>query len=197
MRKRFAVSAVLFLCGGLVLIPCHTAMGQCAVVNILSDGNLGNPEYEELYQWRVHPDGEVVKLWEGYTRFPPTVGVFHDIHQMVFLEANKKYELTAIVRTSPNVHEGFFGFKNAGIPKPIQKQFGPLTAFTTLSIPIAPPQTGNYEVFIGYWARDKEASINVKSMRLLQTYPSGCQDSIPPAPPQAQSHQPQLDNFRS
>jgi hypothetical protein len=184
MRKRFAVSAVLFLCGGLVLIPCHTAMGQCAVVNLLQGdlGDLQNPSDVVTYvrkPWLIYPTGEQVRIYQGSTQFPHTIGVFHDLHQSgVLLSANIEYELTANVRTSPNMREGFLGFRGVGLPKPHQTQFGPLTAFKTVRIKFTPTQAGGYEVFIGYWARDKEASINVEHVRLV-ALSGGCNDSVP------------------
>src|SRR5215469_13367677 len=128
------------LIGGLVLVPCHTAMGQCAILSLL-DGPMG------IQHWKVNPVGEQgtisvtrfkVDDSQGLYRFPHTIGD-HNIHQLVSLEA-KEYELTALVRTSPNMREGYL---RVGLPKPLQKQFGPQTDFMSVSIKFTPAHAGS------------------------------------------------------
>jgi hypothetical protein len=96
----------------------------------------------------------------------------------VSLLAKTDYMLTAVVRTSPNMRKGILGFRGAGLTKHVVTAFGPQTDFKTVSIKFKPDQAGSYEVFIGFWAHDKEASINVVSVYLVPLS-SGCPDSVP------------------
>jgi hypothetical protein len=169
------------LIGGLVLIPCHTAMGQCAVLNILK-GDFRSPDPSGTVRRPWYADGEEKGKYgwvlNGSARFDArfdNVPGWKDLHQSVSLLANKGYELTAVVRTSPNMREGYLGFGGASLPKHVVTQFGPQTGFKTVRVTFTPLQAGSYDVFIGFWARDKEAFIEVSAVSLVRSS-GGCDD---------------------
>ena len=140
------------LIGGIMLIPCHPAMGQCTISNILkgdfrgpSEGTVKRPWYAEgeakgKYGWILTPfpsfaygSAAQFDFADGSARFDArfdNITGWKALHQSVSLLANKGYELTAVVRTSPNMREGYLGFRGAGLPKqPKQTQFGPQAGF--------------------------------------------------------------------
>jgi len=176
--KRLMICGLL---GGLVLIPCHAAMGQCAILDMLrGDFRSPYPDGTVRRPWYAEGEGKGKHGWilNGSARFDArydNVTGWKGLHQSVSLLANKGYELTADVRTSPNMREGYLGFRGAGLPKNVVTQFGPQTGFKTVRVPFTPVQAGSYDVFIGFWARDKEASIEVAAVRLVRTS-GGCED---------------------
>ena len=93
------------------------------------------------------------------------------------LLANKGYALTASVRTSSNMRDGYMGFRGMGLPKPVETKFGPLPTLKTVRVTFTPARTGSYDVFIGYWALEKDASIEMGDLR-LEPLSGGCDDVV-------------------
>jgi hypothetical protein len=172
-QKRLKIWGLL---GGLVLIPCHTAMGQCAIENILK-GDF--PQSEN--QWSPlrkpwYAEGNVMII-NGTVRSPDHTVGWHGIRQSVSLLANKGYALTAFVRTSRNMRDGHLGVRGAGLPKPVDMQFGPHTDRSMVRVMFTPAKAGNYDVFVGFWVVDKESSMEVDFVR-LEPLSAGCSDVV-------------------
>ena len=165
------------LIGGLALIPCPPAMGQC-------DPNM----LKEIW-WQTegeghgHSNGKLMYAVTGWYARRQSVSDPP-------LTAGRRYVLTAFVRTSRNMRDGYLGFRGKGLPKPLMEtKFGPnfspengsQTQFWTVRVMFTPPQTGTYDVFIGLWPPanpsrfDKEAWIEVRDVR-LEPLTSGCKD---------------------
>src|ERR1700687_4325711 len=88
--------------GGLVLILSHTAMGQCAVSNVLN-GDFGSSYNDGTVRkpWYAGGEGKGKHGWvlNGSARFDARyddITGWKDLHQTVSLLANKGYELKAV-----------------------------------------------------------------------------------------------------
>jgi hypothetical protein len=96
------------------------------------------------------------------------------IRQPVRLIAGVTYTLRAFVRTSGNVRDGYFGFRNAAQRPVAEVKFGPLPAYTELRVTFSPTVTGAYNVFAGFWAPNQDAWIQVDDVRVT----SPCNDTV-------------------
>ncbi|HEU0079929.1 MAG TPA: hypothetical protein VFQ76_19945, partial [Longimicrobiaceae bacterium] len=68
------------------------------------------------------------------------------IRQRVQLTGGRLYTLRAFVRTTGNVRDGYFGFRDAA-QRPVQEiKFGPLSGYRELRVAFRPAATGTYNV---------------------------------------------------
>jgi hypothetical protein len=175
---RFRLPVWGMIAGLLVLMPYHTAKAQCA--SILSDGDFEEQRSDRLgIPWT--PEGRAAidpkrglsyrgdnNAWAG-----KKAGWSGFYHYPTRLSAGREYVLTAFVKTSGDVHDGYFGFRDKTKRPVIElKKFGPLPNYKELTVKFRPATTGLYNVFIGFWAPTPESWIRVDLMRL----DSGCQD---------------------
>jgi hypothetical protein len=96
------------------------------------------------------------------------------IRQPVRLIAGVTYTLRAWVRTSGNVRDGYFGFRNAAQRPVAEVKFGPLPGYSELRVTYRPTVTGAYNVFSGFWAPGQDAWIQVDDVRVT----SPCNDTV-------------------
>lgn len=88
------------------------------------------------------------------------------IRSRVQLRAGARYTLRAWVRTSGNVRDGYFGFRDAS-QRPVQEiKYGPLPRYSELRVVYRPPATGTYNLFAGFWAPGQDAWVRVDDMRM-------------------------------
>lgn len=172
-QKRLKIWGLL---GGLVLIPCHTAMGQCAVENILK-GDFPQTDNQWLPVRKPWFAEGNVMIINGTARSPDHTVGWHGLRQSVSLLANKGYALTAFVRTSRNMRDGHLGFRGAGLAKPVDTQFGPHTNRSSVRVTFTPAKAGTYDVFIGFSVLDKESSMEVDHVS-LESLSAGCSDVV-------------------
>jgi hypothetical protein len=69
------------------------------------------------------------------------------IRQTVRLSEGVTYTLKAFVRTSSNVHDGYFGFRDAAQRPVSELKFGPFPAYRELRVRFRPNRTASYNVF--------------------------------------------------
>jgi hypothetical protein len=94
------------------------------------------------------------------------------IRQTVRLTAGKVYTLRAFVRTSANVRDGYFGFRNWSQRPVAEIKFGPLTSYRELQVRFRPASTTSYRIFAGFWAPNQDSWIQIDNVRLE----SSCDD---------------------
>ena len=160
----------LGMVGGLSLIACHTAMAQC--VSVLRDGD-----------FELQRSGTVSAPWIAEGRSGMDIGgglSYHGrknawarnntgwnaIRQPVSLSAGVTYTLKAFVRTSGNVGDGYFGFRDASQHPVSEIRFGPMTSYGELVVRYRPTRTGSYNIFAGAWALNQDTWIQVDYVRV-------------------------------
>jgi hypothetical protein len=152
------------------LLSWHTTMGQC--VSVLRDGD-----------FEAQRRGTVSAPWvgEGAAGIDIARSLSHHgsnnawarnttgwnaIRQPVRLSEGVTYTLKAFVRTSPNVRDAYFGFRDAAQRPVSEIKFGPLPAYRELRVRFRPNRTGSYNVFTGLWALNQDSWIQVDYVRL-------------------------------
>lgn len=96
------------------------------------------------------------------------------IRQPVRLFAGQNYTLKAFVRTSGNVTDGYFGFREQNQHPVAEIKFGPLPSYQELTVQFHPDATGVYNIFTGFWAPNQDAWIQIDNIRVI--FP--CEDVI-------------------
>jgi len=83
------------------------------------------------------------------------------IRQRIRLSEGLTYTLRAYIRTSGNIHDGYFGFRDEN-QKPVSEiKFSSLTGYKELRVKFRPARTGYYNIFAGFWAPNQDAWIQV------------------------------------
>jgi hypothetical protein len=88
------------------------------------------------------------------------------IRQPARLTAGVSYTVHAFIRTSGNVRDGYFGFRDAAQHPVSERKFGPLPEYGELRVQFRPPRTGTYNVFAGFWAPNADAWIQVDDVQI-------------------------------
>jgi hypothetical protein len=88
------------------------------------------------------------------------------IRQPVHLSAGVLYTVHAFIRSSDNVRDGYFGFRDAGQHPVSETKFGPLSGYRELRVQFRPSRTDLYNVFAGLWAPTQDAWIQVDDVRI-------------------------------
>jgi hypothetical protein len=92
---------------------------------------------------------------------------WNGIRQNIMLSSGTTYSLTAFIRTSGNVHDGYFGFRYWPNMQPVaQMKYGPFPVYSKVSVQFTPTQSGWYVVFAGFWAPNQDAWIQVDNVDL-------------------------------
>lgn len=91
---------------------------------------------------------------------------WNGIRQSVKLRAGSTYVLTARVRTSGNLTDGYFGFRNSQQKPVAQAQFGAMPKYQELKVSFRPQETGTYYVFTGLWALNQDTWAQVDEFRI-------------------------------
>ena len=88
------------------------------------------------------------------------------IRQRVVLQAGSRYTINAYVRTSSNVQDGYFGFRNANQKPVAEIKYGPLLQYSPLKVSFVPTVTGEYFIFAGIWAVNGDSWAQFDNYRL-------------------------------
>ena len=167
---------------GLVLIPCHAARAQCA--NMLNDGGFeeyrgrGGPWFAE---GKAGVDRQKGRSHNGENNaWAQNSTGWNAIKQRVVLSKGSLYTLTAFVKTSSNVTDGYFGFRDTGQHPISERKFASQPGYKEMRVQFRPVRTGTYHVFAGFWAPNRSAWILIDDMRL--DGPCGDNNSVPADP---------------
>ncbi|BAY98914.1 hypothetical protein NIES37_28920 [Tolypothrix tenuis PCC 7101] len=94
------------------------------------------------------------------------VSGWNGIRQRVRLQPNTQYKLTAYIRTSGNVTDGYFGVRDAQQKVFSEIKFGSLPRYTPMTLSF---RTGNetvYNIFTGFWALGQDSWVQVDDYSL-------------------------------
>ena len=97
------------------------------------------------------------------------------VRQRVELAAGVTYTLRGFVRTSGNVRDGYFGFRDSAQRPVSETRFGALPGYSELRVSFRPAVAGTYNIFTGFWAPNQDAWIQMDDFRLDG---GGCNDVI-------------------
>ncbi|HMF55554.1 MAG TPA: hypothetical protein VK619_04280 [Pyrinomonadaceae bacterium] len=160
----------LGMVGGLSLIACHTAMAQCA--SVLRDGDFELQRSSAVSAPWIAEGSSGIDIRRSLSyhgrnnSWSRNNAGWNAIRQPVRLTAGVTYTLKAFVRTSGNVSDGYFGFRDASQHPVSEIRFGPLTSYGELVVRFRPARTDTYNVFTGFWALNQDAWIQVDYVRV-------------------------------
>ena len=161
---------MLALIGVLCLTPSHTAMALCT--SVLKDGNFEGQRRDIVSTPWISEGRTGIDIQRGLSyRGSNNAWARHNtdwnaIRQSVRLSAGQVYTLKAFVRSSDNVHDGYFGFRDINQRPVSEIKFGPMPMYQELRVEFRPAKTGTYNVFAGFWAPNQDAWIQVDHVRV-------------------------------
>ena len=165
-----------------VAIPCHRANAQCA--SLLDDGSF--EEYRGR-GGRWFAEGKAgVDQQKGRSRrggnnaWADNTTGWNAIKQRVSLTKGNLYTLTVHVKTSSNVTDGYFGFRDSGHHPVAEIKFAAQPAYKEMRVQFRAVRTGIHYVFAGIWARAPRTWLLVDDIRL--DGPCGDNNAVPADP---------------
>lgn len=92
---------------------------------------------------------------------------WHDISQVVTVEPNQDYELTAWLRTSENNDNGFVGVRNVGGAPIAERNFRAVGEWARFSVSFNSGSMNQIEVFAGIWTDNGDMWLQVDDVALV------------------------------
>lgn len=174
------------LTAGLVLVPSSSALALC-VAPPLRDGDFelqrsGSVSAPWAREGNAGIDvGRRLSFRGRNNAWARNTGGWNAIRQSLRLNKDVTYTLRAHIRTSGNVRDGYFGYRDAAGRPVKEMKFGAASRYREHWIKFKPKTTGTYQVFAGFWAPGSDAWIQVDNVRLQVP----CDDVIlNPVPPE-------------
>lgn len=167
LRARIMIPGMI---GGILLIACPIAMAQCASPVI--DGDFEFQGSATVSSPWIAEGRSGIDIRRGLSyhgrnnAWARNITGWNAIRQPVRLSTGLTYTLKAFVRTSGNVADGYFGFRDEGQRPVSEIRFGPRAAYRELVVRFRPTSTGAYNVFAGFWALNQDAWIQVDYVRI-------------------------------
>lgn len=166
---------VLGMFATLSLIFCPTTSAQC--VSVLRDADFELQPGDTVSTPWIAEGRAGIDIRRGLSQhgiknaWARNISGWNAIRQPVRLTAGVTYTLRAFVRTSGNVTAGYFGFRDAAQRPVSEIRFGPLPAYTQLSVRFRPNRTGGFNIFTGFHAPGQDAWIQVDNVSILSPCP--------------------------
>jgi hypothetical protein len=91
---------------------------------------------------------------------------WNGLRQSVTLAAGARYNVSAFVRTSANLRDGYFGFRDAAQRPVAELKFGARPRYSEVQVTFVARASGVHYIFIGFWAPNQDAWIQVDSFQL-------------------------------
>ena len=158
--SRWAVASVLSISLG------HSAMAQC--VCPLKDGGFEEEDKAHMNKSKWIREGSAGidfgthKSFHGLNNASVNADKgWNAIRQPVRLDQQYTYVLEVYIKTSDNVRDGYFGFRDATQHPVAEIKFGASAVYRRLTVRFKPPRTGRYYVFAGAWSPGQPAWIKV------------------------------------
>jgi hypothetical protein len=94
------------------------------------------------------------------------VSGWNGIRQRITLQPNTQYKLTAYVRTSANVTDGYLGVRDARQKVYSELKFGSSPNYKTLTLQFRTNNESEYNIFTGFWALGQDSWVQVDDYSL-------------------------------
>jgi hypothetical protein len=162
----------MLLAAGLGMVPAMAggAAAQCA--SMARDGTFESQTRARVSSPWMQEGNAVIERGLGNARAGENNALLRNttgwnaVRQRVQLTAGRLYTLRAFVRTTGNVRDGYFGFRDAA-QRPVREiKFGPMNGYRELRVAFRPAASGTYNVFGGFWAPGQDAWVRLDDVRL-------------------------------
>ncbi|AFY35469.1 hypothetical protein [Calothrix sp. PCC 7507] len=171
-RKPLSFGIVAVFITTIVTLNIGSAKTPASCASPLSGGDFeGQPSQRVSSPWvaegRVGVDQGLNYSYAGKNNvWMRNVSGWNGIRQRVKLQPNTQYKLTAYVRTSGNVTDGYFGVRDAQQKVFSEQKFGSLPRYTPLTIQFRTGNESTYNIFTGFWALGQDSWVQVDDYRL-------------------------------
>ena len=169
-RAALATPVVLAVVAALLsAAPADSARSIC--VALPSDGSFERQRSNYVSAPWIAEGRAGIDLSRGYSQngfnnaWARNTRGWNAIRQHVRLQPGTLYTLKGFVRTSANVRDGYFGFRNLRQQPLREIKFGPLTSYRELQVHFRPAAT-SYAIFAGFWAPNADSWIQIDNVRL-------------------------------
>ncbi|BAY11310.1 hypothetical protein [Calothrix sp. NIES-2098] len=138
--KQFAIANFALLITTLVTFSLGATQAQASCASPLSEGNFEGQTSQRVSSPWVGEGRVGIDRGLGYSNagknnaWMRNVSGWNAIRQRVRLQPNTQYQLTAYVRTSANVTDGYFGVRDARQKVFSEIKFGSLPRYTPLTL---------------------------------------------------------------
>ncbi|HIK03619.1 MAG TPA: hypothetical protein IGS40_02710 [Trichormus sp. M33_DOE_039] len=171
-HPQFSISKIAIFITTLVTLSFSTTQTYASCAAPLSDGYFeGQTSQRVTNPWI--PEGRVgIDRGLGYSNsgrnnaWMRNISGWNGIRQRVRLQPNTQYLLTAYVRTSGNVTDGYFGVRDARQKVFAELKFGSLPRYAPLTLRFRTGNETEYNVFTGFWALGQDSWVQVDDYRL-------------------------------
>ncbi|MGH1397027.1 MAG: hypothetical protein ACRAVC_23775 [Trichormus sp.] len=179
-KPQFSIGKIAAFITTLVTLSFSTTQTHASCAAPLSGGNFeGQTSQTVSSPWagegRVGIDRGLGYSHSGSNNaWMRNVSGWNGIRQRVILQPNTQYLLTAYVRTSGNVTDGYFGVRDARQKVFSELKFGSLPRYTQLTLRFRTGNETEYNIFTGFWALGQDSWVQVDNYSLSG---GSCHDS--------------------
>ncbi|MDZ7962991.1 MAG: hypothetical protein RMY34_34885 [Aulosira sp. DedQUE10] len=170
--KQFSISKIaVFLTAVTALNFCST-QAQASCTSPLTSGDFEAQTRQRLSSPWVGEGRVGVDIGLGYSNggknnvWMRNTSGWNGIRQRVRLQPNTQYKLTAYIRTSGNVTDGYFGVRDARQKVFSEIKFGSLPRYTPLTLSFRTGNKTQYNIFTGFWALGQDSWVQVDDYSL-------------------------------
>lgn len=160
----------VLLAAGLATAAAGRAAAQCA--SPVGDGGFESQSRARVsLPWNPEGRAEVERGagsahgGENNALLRSTTG-WNAVRGRVQLAAGRTYHARAFLRTTGNVRDGYFGFRDNAQRPVSEVKYGPLHGYRELRVSFRPTASGYYYVFAGFWAPGQDAWVRVDDFRV-------------------------------
>ncbi|MDZ8053607.1 MAG: hypothetical protein RMX68_007505 [Aulosira sp. ZfuVER01] len=170
--KQFAIAKIAIFITTIVTLGLGSTQAQASCASPLSGGDFEGQTSQRVSSPWVGEGRVGIDRGLGYSNagknnvWMRNVSGWNAIRQRVRLQPNTQYQLTAYVRTSANVTDGYFGVRDARQKVFSEIKFGSLPRYTPLTLSFRTGSETEYNIFTGFWALGQDTWVQVDDYRL-------------------------------
>lgn len=171
-KLQFSISKIAAVITTLVTLSFSATQTHASCAAPLSGGNFEGQTSQRVSSPWVGEGRVGIDVGAGYSHsgrnnaWMRNVSGWNGIRQRVRLQPNTQYVLTAYVRTSGNVTDGYFGVRDARQKVFTELKFGSLPRYTPLTLRFRTGNESVYNIFTGFWALGQDSWVQVDDYRL-------------------------------
>ncbi|MEH2074799.1 MAG: hypothetical protein V7K57_10470 [Nostoc sp.] len=170
--KQFSISKIAVFITTLITLSFCSTEAQASCASPLDGGNFEGQTSKRVSSPWIGEGRVGIDRGLGYSNFGKNnawmrnASGWNGIRQRVRLQPNTQYKLTAYVRTSGNVTDGYFGVRDARQKVFSEIKFGSLPRYTPLTLSFRTDSKTEYNIFTGFWALGQDSWVQVDDYRL-------------------------------
>jgi hypothetical protein len=162
-----SIFSILGLSISATILTTSSTPVSALCASVLKNGNFQATSEKSL--WKIEGQVDIPPAKNGFALVKNQSG-WSGIRQRVRLSKGSTYRLTAKVRTSENLTDGYFGFRDAQQQPVSEIKFNHSNKFNNshrnLTVVFRPKTDGYYYVFAGLWATNGDTWMYVSDVNV-------------------------------